>query len=281
MIDYILIAVVLISLGGIITLISRKVKALTRSSVLSPKQHKELQTKEQLIAKRLERKFSKFGITLLKIGKPIYSIVKSGARRVHTALQELESRYHHRTLTNEVGEAQAAGHAIIKLNSEVSVHLNDENYKDAEKKLIEMISLDPMNADTYRKLGELYIETKQYDLAKETYNYVITLVKKKIDELEINDGTMNIVLASDYLNLGSAHRSCGQNDDAVQCFEKACQLDRNNPKNLDYLLDSSLEINNKPLAWEAFDRLKETNPSNQKLEEYRRRLNDLEHQKVA
>ena len=281
MIDYILLAIVAISLIGIIILISSKVKALSRSSVLSPKQHKELKTKEQIITKRLERKFSKLGKVLTNLGKPLISVVKSVTQRLYTALQELESRYHHRTLTNEVGETQAAGHAIIKLNSEVSAHINDENYKDAEKKLIEMISLDPMNSDTYRKLGELYVETRQYDLAKETYNYVITLVKKKIDELETNDGTMNIMLASDYLNLGSVHRSCGQYDDAVQCFEKACQLDRNNPKNLDYLLDVSLETRNKPLAWEAFDRLKEANPSNQKLEEYRQRLDDLEHHKLV
>lgn len=281
MIDYILLSVVAISLIGVIALISRKAKDLSRSSVLSPKQHKELKTKEQIIAKRLERKFSKFGRVLADISGPITSLAKSVFRGAFTGLRELESRYHHRSLTNEVGEARATGHAIIKLNSEVSAHINDENYKDAEKKLIEMISLDPMNSDTYRKLGELYVETRQYDLAKETYNYVITLVKKVIDEMETNDGTMNVVLASDYLNLGSVHRSCGQLDDAVQCFEKACQLDRNNPKNLDFLLDSSLDAKNKPLAWEAFDRLKEANPENNKLDLYRQRLDELEHHKVT
>jgi len=45
MIDYILIGVAVLALGGIVYLVTKKVNTLTRSSVLSPKQHKELKTK--------------------------------------------------------------------------------------------------------------------------------------------------------------------------------------------------------------------------------------------
>ncbi|MFA6197659.1 MAG: hypothetical protein WC734_00695 [Patescibacteria group bacterium] len=276
MTDYILIAIVLLSLIGIVFLISKKTKELSRSDILSPKQHKELKTKEQIIARRLERKFSKFGLVINNFGKPVAQALRSGAHRIYTALQELEARYHHRTLSKEVGESRATGHAFVKLNTEASTLLNDENYKAAEKKIIEMITLDPMNPDTYRKLGELYVESKQFELAKETYQYVITLVKKQQSEIEVNDGSLNIQLAADYLVLGHIFQDDNDQVAALNYFEQACKLDPNNPKNLDHLLESSLATRNKVSAWEAYDRLKSVNPDNQKLAEYEREIKKLE-----
>jgi tetratricopeptide (TPR) repeat protein len=276
MIDYILIAVGTLSLAGIIYLISKKANALSRSSVLSPKQHKEIRTKERLIAKRLERKFSKVGSVVSRYGKPAATLVQTGSRRLYTTLQDLEARYHRRSLNNTLGESQASGPALVKLNPEVSTFLNNEDYKAAEKKLIEMVSLDPMNPETYRKLGELYVESKQYDLAKETYQYVITLVKRRIDQLEVNDGSMNIQLAADYMELGHVFQSTNDQVAALNYFEHASKLDRNNPKNLDHLLEASLATKNKVLAWEAFDRLKEVNADNQKLPEYEQAIKQLE-----
>jgi len=56
---------------------------------------------------------------------------------------------------------------------------------EAEKKFIEIISLDPKNLKAYKGLGQVYLELKEYKQAEQTFMFVLQLEKKNSKLLQV------------------------------------------------------------------------------------------------
>lgn len=126
--------------------------------------------------------------------------------------------------------------------------------KDAEKKFLEVIKLDPKNIEAYRGLGDLYINQKQYAEAKEIYNFLI-----KLNSVSVNR-------KSDYyFNLALVNKLEGANGEAYNYALQALELVPNNPRYLDFIIDLSIIEGDKVGARKHLARLKEVNPENQKI----------------
>ena len=59
-------------------------------------------------------------------------------------------------------------------------------------------------------------------------------------------------------------------------FARAVQLEPGNPKYLDQLLEMSIIAGDSELARETYDRLRLANPDNQKLAEFKQRVEEIE-----
>lgn len=158
---------------------------------------------------------------------------------------------------------------------------------EAERKFIEAMSLDTRNIPAYRGLGELYMASKQYEQARETFLF---LVKVCIHEwcpgrrpagwfmgggaegaaARVRDcraePSVRAEIAKNYVELGLACRASGQPSSARDAFENALAFEPSNPRYLDLLLDTCILEGAKKRAQEILAALKEVNPDNQKLQ---------------
>ena len=67
----------------------------------------------------------------------------------------------------------------------------------------------------------------------------------------------------------------GKKEEALLNFKEAVRLSPNDPKNLDTLFSAAIEVKDKYLANTTFDKLKQADPNNQKLDEIEEKLKVL------
>jgi tetratricopeptide (TPR) repeat protein len=129
-------------------------------------------------------------------------------------------------------------------------------------------------------LGQLYFNNKSYDQAEEIYIYLIKLSaisdsggeakSKKLEDAENNlldTLTVNAKIAVYYDDLAQIYEITGKADKTLDCYLKANMIEPNNPKYLDKIIKLSIELGDKSLAKKTFNRLRQINPENGKLED--------------
>lgn len=183
---------------------------------------------------------------------------------------------------------------IEKLLADAERAIQEERAEDAEKRYIEILRLDPHHIETYRGLAELYIEGKSYDQAREILEFLLKLDQnddkafgrlgaieafrgnfheaeerflKSID-IAGNVAAYRVQLAKVYLQTDEAKKAWYQ-------LKKALESEPYNPKYLDYFLETSILVGDMDAAKEALNALEAANPENQKLEEFRERINNF------
>lgn len=275
MVDVIFIFLGLIAIAGAWLIVYGKIDKLRNISGNNFKKERERSTKNDLVAQRLERKFTNVGEKIIIFVSPLGKRLFYGLRGLYRKIVRLERQYNEKSDTQIEKEGQRES-TSLKLNTEIDELIEKKEYAIAEKKLIEMISLSPKDPIWYRLLGEVYMQTRQYEQAGETFEYIIALDEKIKNESEIINGTTGVELAGDYVNLAIVYREKGEIEKAVENVEKACRLEANNPRNLDLLFEMSILAGNKVTAWEAHDRLKQVNPENKKLLDMKEKLKNLE-----
>jgi Flp pilus assembly protein TadD len=231
----------------------REVAAIDPKS--DPK-HQRRSKKQELFAKRIERMggthAKQFGRMIHRLGRIIKRITKG----VYRKAQAMDR--HYKRLQNDSGLGPGGTHESRKrLIEEAESLMSKEAYQAAEQRLIEYISLDPKQSDVYERLGIVYIKTRQYDQAWETFQHAHRLAPED---------------ASILVYLGELAMRDGKIKDAVELFRKAVKLKPTNPKYLDFLIESSILAGDSKLAGEGLYFLKEANPDNKKIEEFDARI---------
>ncbi|MBI3626728.1 tetratricopeptide repeat protein, partial [Candidatus Uhrbacteria bacterium] len=77
-------------------------------------------------------------------------------------------------------------------------------------------------------------------------------------------------------DLGRIYARLNKPAAALKSFAKAVKIEPNNPKYLDQLLEMSIITRDKETAEDVLGRLEAVNPGNQKLTEFRQRIEELE-----
>lgn len=257
--DIIPLIIIVFSLFGIIFIIARKFPVLAAIDVGAIKSEQEAAKKEQIIASRLERKMSGVAGFFSKIFSPVGAAFRNFFRALYGRARKLETEYAKKK--EKIAAApEEAGQAIKALFFAAEEFFVAGNLAEAEKKYIEIISLDHKNIEAYKKLGEIYLERKNYDHAEETFLYILKL---KADDIET------------LFDLGFLFKERGDFDKALKSFVRVVELEPTNPRNLDFLIDISIIVGNKDLAEETLKKLTEVNPENQKLAEFKERIKNI------
>jgi len=240
---------------------------------------------EQRIARRL-----KSGYHLVKkVLQPVFSLTKTMVTSWQERIKALEERYKVEKLTTksvtEHGQ-ESIQLRVNKLLQQAVGYANQEDYAKAEEVFINVIKLDPQSIDAFEGLGEVYSEQKKYDEAIEVYNYILKFVQDQ-DESDLHlttildvppDQKYSLILAKKahiLYNLALVYKNQGNIDQVVSTLQTALKNEENNPRYLDALLDISIIKKDKKLSQDTFNRLKEVNPENKKLDEFSQRLEGL------
>ncbi len=262
--NLIIIALLVISLAIVLVIVYRKLPQVSNIDVDSLKSEKTEKVKVALIEDRLKRTLkaaTKKAVARIaptfqgSIDKVVHHIERARIKKMELELEQKKS-------VMEKKDEETVDQHLMDLLSEAEKYMDAEDWGKAEERLIASLTIDPKFIPAYRLLGELYAHQKSFDQAKETMRYVVSLTKQSPQ-------------ATDLFFLGEIEKLLGNEKLAFKYFSQAVDVEPGNPKYLDLLLEQCILCREKNVAWAAFQKLKEVNPQNNKLEDFREKLREL------
>jgi len=294
MLNIILIIVIIIALAIIIFIIIKKFNKMALIDVENAPEAKQGEIKRKIIEEKLKRNFLAGFDRLKVLTLPWFKKIMDKLNEFVKKIIELEEEYRFRALNLRLKDKIYKDQRISKLFREAENLKLQEKYEPAEKKYIEILKIDSYNLDAYKGLADIYWLEKNYEQAKETLEYGLKLsnnddslyrqrarissVKgdlKKAEADYLQSINLNNQNSINFYELGSIYLQLEELPKAIEMAKKAVFLEPNNPKYLDFLLEISLLIKDKVLAIDAWDKLKQVNPENKKLGEFKERIENL------
>ncbi|MEI6835960.1 MAG: hypothetical protein WCK59_03945 [Candidatus Falkowbacteria bacterium] len=254
------IILVLVCLIIIATIIFKKFPALAILDVENIPGQKEAKFKEQIIKKRLERDFAKWGQVFVRVWHFLNSMSSGPLHAAYNKLKALKDFYRK---SKKLTLSQRREHIrnLFRL-SEDSLKNNDLD--EAEKNLIEIISLEQKNLPAFMSLADVYSKGKKWAEARQTLGYALKLARASQDEYFAGDITLQEI---HYL-LSWVNDNLTDYREALDHIREALEFEPNQPRYLDLALDLATKQKDKKFATEILDRLREVNPENAKLNEW-------------
>ncbi|MDD5527845.1 MAG: hypothetical protein PHO56_02605 [Patescibacteria group bacterium] len=252
-----------VSLFIIIVIVARKFPALANLDVENMPAEKEARFKEQIITGRLQKSMAKGKARLGKFFGFIGGKIGALFGLIQAKLQEAKKNYsaHPAALPPEDKEVMING--LLAKNSALD---DRENFEAKEANLIKIIELEPRNSEAFIVLGSLYAANKKYEEGKQAFAHVLKLLGDKETDKQ----------AEIYYDLAAIYRDTGEAENSLNTIKMAYQLEPNNPRYLDSLLEISIINKDKTAAQDAWEKLAAVNPENGKLAEFREQINELE-----
>ncbi|MFH1173323.1 MAG: tetratricopeptide repeat protein [bacterium] len=273
--------------------IGRKFSAIANMDTKSMPEVKEAEAKKRILAERLKRKIGEGVAKAKPATKFVSDKLGDGFKKLYHKALEVERKYQKQaSLAN--GQTEQDEQKIEVLLGQAEELFKTEKYPEAEQKYIKVIGLDPKNVEAYRGLGDIYTEQKNYDQAKETLEFAlklnqndaatlarlgrITSQKGSLDEAKkyyLESIALSGQSAATHVDLALVCKASGDQEESFKCLEQAAEIEPNNPRYLDLLLEMSIILGKKEIAQETLKKLKEVNPDNQKLKEREKEIRKM------
>lgn len=260
MLNVISIILIVICLGVIVTIISKKLPALAILDIDKMPGEKEAEFKSKLIKARVERDLAKWQGLFGRIWLFFSSRLSWGLKAAHDNLKKVKLNYH-ASSKMPWPEKQKRIKELLRMADDL---IKKDELNEAEEKLLEAISLDQKNVGAFFKLGGVYEELKKYLEARQTYEYVLKLAKQHRGD---SDFLGDLSLQEIYYSLSWLEKEAGNFDAASDNILEALEFEPNSPRYLDLILDLSIIRKDTALARKYFTRLAAVNPENNKLAE--------------
>lgn len=266
----VIISVILLVLAVVIAfaIVARKFPALAILDIESITQEKEAKIKDVLIKKRIDRDLAKWSGF---IGNLLLKAYKSLLHSLELTQQKLKKiKFGHKISANL---SQPEKESLVKqLRSQVDELIKEEEFAEAEKKLIDLISLDKKDVIAFYQLAQVLEDQKKYQEARQTFEYVLKLIRHK---LKHDNVALNISQQEVYYSLALLENNLANYEAAYQNIADALSLEANNPRFLDLILDLSIIRKDKGKALAYYQHLAEVNPDNKKLAEKKELIDKL------
>lgn len=260
LISFLLIAACLVV---IILIVIKKFPALAILDVNRIPGEKETKFKNKIIKARLERDLARWGGFFAGIKKLVDKHLAPVLHKLHHKLKTLSESYRQQKKLSWTERKEQ----IAELLQTAEEDLKNEDESAAETKLIQVIRLDSQNLDAFRLLGDVYFLGKRYVEAKETLDYALKLASKNEE---------NRLAAEISFSLAQAKKNLDDLKGAANNVRDALELEANNPRYLDFLLELSIMRKDKQTASETLAKLAEVNPENNKLKDLEEQVAVLE-----
>lgn len=250
---------------GLIVLVWLVWRKLPQLKIVDPSSSKEAKAKGvkyDILKKRFERVSGEKLTTAKRHLNGPFKFIQTTVRRAAAKLAAIEKTYSDKQKSSR---RKPNAEELRRMVDEAHQLLDDEQFDAAEKKLVEVLSLDPKNTDAYEYIGRLYIHTKQIDNAKEAFKY--------LQKLAPQDAS---VLAS----LGEIAELESDVDSAFTYFSRAKNISPNNPKYLDFFIDAAINKGDVMEANIAVNHLREVNPDNQKIAIFEERIEEVRQKRL-
>ncbi|MBI4117608.1 MAG: tetratricopeptide repeat protein [Parcubacteria group bacterium] len=291
-----IIPLVIIALSCCISvfIIVRKFPEITAIDVETLPEEQQKAVKERIIQRRIRKYIASVSSFLKMLIAPFGRFVKKISAKFYRRVLELEKVYVSPKRHGKPGMKDDAEIQIQKMLTEAKELIAEEKWSDAEKKYIEIISWDNKNYEAYQGLSDLYVQQKEYVQAKETLEYMLKLSGEQekaytrlafiakeqgdlktaeedyLHSLQINENSSDT-----FFSLGEVYEAMDEKEKAFANFSKAVDMEKNNPKYLDKIIDMCMMLKKKSEAREYLKKLKSVNPENQKIKYYAAKIKEI------
>lgn len=264
MINIIPLILIGVSFFLIIAIIMKKFSVLASLDVSTIPAEKEAKFKEQLIESRLNRGVAKVTSRIAWITRIFKERISGLFSRLNEHLNEMKKDYSGQRIAPL--DKDKIMEIVERLFEEVKELDSKNDFLAVEEKLIEVIGIDSKNSHAFESLGELYYQNKKYEEAAQAFEHVLKLLKDGEDDKQ----------AEIYFDLALTKRESGDIEETAKNIAKAVKFSPNNPRFLDLMLEISIMNKDRGVALDAFKKLAEVNPDNNKLEEWDRMIKEIE-----
>lgn len=293
--------IILICLGIAAYIIVRKFPKLAALNVEELPQEKEDRKKKEILMRRATERVTALmkvvkergrGLPLRAWGTTALEHTRRGVGFLEAQYNKLMAERHKKAVAQmEEGELSETIEARLRAAERLA---EEERYEEAERAYIDVIRMDNRHAGAYRGLGKVYLKNGQHEESEQTFLFLLKLtphddsiyVKLGQNAYQAGDRTKAIayyeqgVAANQqvplrHFELADLYREDGQKEKAREEYKSAVELEENNPRYLDGLLNVVIDLGKVKEAKELLRVLKETNPENQKLEEFEERIRGI------
>lgn len=307
---------IFVGIAAIVVIVARKFPPLSALDVEKLPEVQQAKVKDEIKFQRFWRSFSSFGRYLKKIFSRLEFVKngwqwlqgrfrrlvhhwqekykKSIIAEIKQAMKEAKGRRaEEKEIRTDRPPCPVGRASDLLKQAEEAAEKGD--WPLAERYFIEAVKHNPKEIEAYRGLGKVYLEMKKYKEARETFEFILKL--KPDDDRAYNRLSMvaeargnwleaikcleeavklNDRLAVRFYDLGRFYFKLKKPAAALRHFARAAEIEANNPKYLDQLLEMSIITGDGDLARETYDKLRLVNPDNQKLPEFRQRIEEME-----
>ena len=255
----------LVSMLAVFIIIIRKFSVLSILNTDNIPGEKEASFKKEIIKKRVDRDLMRFGRIFLSNTNRLKNKTKKVLTFVEKNLWTLKSNY----LKNRPLSLEKKSELIKDLFKEAEIAEKQEDEILAEAKYLDIINLDQKNLRAFFFLGEFYYGSAKLTEAIQTLSFALKLAIKERREGSLAE---DLSVAEIYFSLAKAGRDLERFDYALESIREALDLEPNNPRYLDLILDLSIMKRDKGLAWTYFNKMSAINPENNKLQTWREEI---------
>jgi tetratricopeptide (TPR) repeat protein len=275
--------VIIVGLVILSYIVFKKIPDLKNLNVESLVEEQQGRAKKDILEAKFSRLSERFKSKVKKATSPQKGFLADKITSIKEKVANLEEKYK----TDE--DVDLKPKTTKELFTEAKKLIDNEEYPEAERILIEIIAKDSKNTQAYEELGDLYFQMKSYDQAEEIYKYLLKIKLSgssggsitrgnKMEELEADVlSTLDVdpKIAVYYEDLGQIYEIINKNDKALDAYLKAITIDPNNPKYLDKLIEMSIMVKDRGLAKKTFNSMRKINPKNAKLAQWEKAIEKL------
>jgi len=278
--DIILAVIFGLSLLGLLGLVWNKLPILKLIDVDNLLELKQQDIKEDLLAVRLKRKVKRWSLFIKKIIEPLRQGWSNKRQALQQSVKELEQQREATKVARSVTSLQGSN-----LFEQAAQAARVGNLSQAEKIYLEIIGQQPHNLEAYQGLAEVYLENRDYEQAREVYEYLAEQGRAQYSSLGLarvatgqglleeakGEYLKSLSLSNAVqprLELAYIYQQLGDIAEAWQQVVLARELEPNSPKVLDFYIELSIVNGHLTEAQEALDTLREVNPDNKKIADF-------------
>ncbi len=300
MFDILFLSIIVISLGVVLFIVIRKFPQMANLDIDNLPEEKIYQKKKEIINKRIDESSN-----LLK--KKIFAFLVPLRRKIWGKLQlqfriyvgKIERLLHHEEILkikieNQNATPEDREQKLVQLISDGEQYLKNGNYEEAEERFIAAIKNDAKSTGAYRGLADTYFAKNAIEEAKQTYQFLVKIKPDddyalvKLAEIEESQGNLEdaisyyqqTVLLNDsfsprFYHLAELLLKVGQPQVAKEAILQAVELEPQNPKYLDFLIEIAIICVDKTLALKGYNELRLVNADNHKLNIFKDRIHKI------
>ncbi|MBU2613707.1 tetratricopeptide repeat protein [Patescibacteria group bacterium] len=293
MLYWIAFPVAFVSVIVLTVVLGRHWKEIRLLDPTSIKEERMRQVREKIIVQRFERVRAH---TLA----PLSTVVKRGALLGKTAfhaayikLIQLD-RFYRQAKSPLAHMAPSVQDRIRGLIEEARSLARDLKWADAERRYLEVLSIDTRNIDAYKGLGMLYLKQKLYPQAKETFEFLMKIQKAddacfsgmaEIAEAEGDAATAEVMRTkaledqprspTRHAELASFFLERGEPGKAWPLAKRAADLEPKSAKYLVTAIEAAIAMGNQTEARRRFDKLRLLSTDQPRLQSLKERIDAL------
>lgn len=128
--------------------------------------------REKVIQRRFERVHADRIAAVNRFGRHVGKRATEAYRRTYRKLQSFDTVY--KSVSAPLSAMAPSQRERIKtLLTEARAFIRDLKWADAERRCVEILSMDARQIEAYRLLGQIYLKQKLYPQAIETFEYLV------------------------------------------------------------------------------------------------------------